>query len=962
MTVALTRRSFLQVGAGVVALSLMRLEFRNAAAAGLPAPEDGTPEYRGFEDLYRRQWTWDRIAKGSHFVNCWYQRGCNWNVFVKDGIVFREEQAGTYPQTNAQVPDFNPRGCQKGACYSQRMYDAGRVRYPLKRTGGRGEGTWQRVSWDQALRDIADATIDALIGDGPESVLWDQGTAQTSGGAGLGVMRTSHVLDTPVFDVNSEIGDHHPGAAVTCGKIEFTSSADDLFYSDLILMWGGNPVYTQIPNAHFINEARYHGAQVITIAPDYNASAIHADEWIPLNVATDAAFALALAHVMISEGLCDRAFIKEQTDLPFLVRLDTGRFLRGRDLRPGGDEETFYVWDSVAGKPREAGRRSLALEGVDPALDGEFEVSTVSGDVKAAPVFELLRRHLAAYAPEAVAERTGTPAESLRRLARRIARAKAATCITQSNFSKFYHGLEMERAQLLVFALSGHMGRKGAGFMSFPYLSLAGVGGLSMASGALRPSLALKLQQAKMIPQALKLKMQGYTQEMIMHELSRRHYTTGGYPSSRLFLYRHGGLESMYGSAKQYDPALRREVKEYFDEALAKGWQFVPKVRPRILFEDGGNLLRRVRGFQKVIDGLLPKLDLLVTIDWRMSNTALHSEYVLPAASWYEKDDITWATPIAPFAQAITRAAEPLGEAKPDWELHCLFIKTVQQRAAGRGIRSFKDRGGQERRFDGLYDEFTFGQRYTERNPEALLEEILACTTNLNGTTWTALKEKGFERYTELGAGYLNVGNATDIAPHETITACTWHTERKQPWPTLTRRMQFYIDHDWYRELGEALPVHKDNPAIGGAYPLQLTGGHTRWSIHASWRDQRHMLQLNRGVPLIFLSREDAAARGIVDGDRVRVYNDVDAAELQAKIAPSVRPGQVVIYHAWEAFQFPNHRSPSALLPSPINPLQLAGGYFHLQPRPAVGTPGSVDRATRVEVQRVHEVDRGATA
>ena len=67
------------------------------------------------------------MAKGTHFVNCGYQRGCAWNVFVKDGIVWREEQVADYPQTNAEVPDFNPRGCQKGACYSDRMYDASRL-------------------------------------------------------------------------------------------------------------------------------------------------------------------------------------------------------------------------------------------------------------------------------------------------------------------------------------------------------------------------------------------------------------------------------------------------------------------------------------------------------------------------------------------------------------------------------------------------------------------------------------------------------------------------------------------------------------------------------------------------------------------------------------------------------------------------------------------------------------------
>jgi anaerobic selenocysteine-containing dehydrogenase len=474
-----------------------------------------------------------------------------------------------------------------------------------------------------------------------------------------------------------------------------------------------------------------------------------------------------------------------------------------------------------------------------------------------------------------------------------------------------------------------------------------------VASGSLSPRLALAALQLKALPEALRLRMKGYTREMILYELSRREYARGGFPSTLLLLYRHAGLDALYGRSKEWDPFMKRELQDYLAEALEKGWQFAPEVRPRILFEDGGNLLRRIRGYDRMLDALLPRLDLLVTIDWRMSNTALHSDYVLPAAGWYEKDDITWATPISPFAQVISRAVDPIAEAKPDWEFHCLFIKELQKRALERGIRTFKDRAGEERRFDRLYDKFTFGRRYTESNVEEFLDEILLLTTNLNGVGWGELKEKGFERYSGLGSGYLNIGIATDIEPDETITANTWHTEKKRPWPTLTRRMQFYIDHEFYLELGEELPVHKDNPAIGGNYPLELTSGHARWSIHATWRDQKHMLQLNRGVPLVLLSAEDAAARSIDDGDRVRMYNDISSVELHAKVSAALRPRQVIVYQAWEAFQFEGRRSPSMLTPSPINPIQLAGGYFHLQPRPAVGTPGSVDRATRVEVERL---------
>jgi anaerobic selenocysteine-containing dehydrogenase len=111
-------------------------------------------------------------------------------------------------------------------------------------------------------------------------------------------------------------------------------------------------------------------------------------------------------------------------------------------------------------------------------------------------------------------------------------------------------------------------------------------------------------------------------------------------------------------------------------------------------------------------------------------------------------------------------------------------------------------------------------------------------------------------------------------------------------------------------------------------------------------------MRLQRGVPTLVIGVEDASARGIEDGDTVRVYNDVSTFDVQAKTSPAVRPGQVIVYHAWEPYQFSEHRSQQVLTPNPFNPIQLAGGYFHLQPRMAVGTPGPSDRGTRVEVEK----------
>ena len=956
MGIILRRRDFL-LGAGALALSLGPLRSLTAVAgadegAAPPVNQLPIPDYRKWEDLFREKWTWDTIVKSTHHVNCWYQRGCNWNVFVKDGVVWREEQVAAYPQTNPTVPDFNPRGCQKGACYSQRMYDPSRLRHPLKRAGKRGEGKWTRVSWDEALTEIADRLIDVLRADGPGAIYWDGGGGLTNGAHGIGLYRTTHLLDTIVLDINAEVGDHHPGAGVTCGKITFANSADDWLHANLILVWGGNPLYTQIPNAHFLTEARYHGAQVVTITPDLNASAIHADWWVPVNVGTDAALGLALAQVIVAENLHNAAFVCEQTDLPFLVRKDTRRFLRQSDMQANGADDVFYLYDLNTHSPKLASKKSLALEGIVPALDGEYTVKTRQGNVTVTPVFTLLRARLQDYVPETAARITGTAPEIIRRLARQIAGAKAVTMMTQSNFSKFYHAVEMERVQFLVLALCGHFGKQGSGMNAAPWLTIDG----AEAAGMARPlplKLGLAAMAAEKAPALLRAKWDGQTTEMFIYGEARKEYAKGGFVSSALFFHRFGGLAPLTGSARRWDPHLKRDFDAYLTDAVAKGWQHLPQTEPKIFFEVGGNVLRRVRGYDRLVDGLFNKLSLAVTVDSRMSNTALYSDYVLPAAAWYERDDITWATPLAPFAHATTKATEPLGESKPDWAFHCLLLKTLQQRATARGLTTFKDRSGQERRLDHVYDDFTFGNRYTEHDAERLLSDIVDITSNLGGTSWATLKKDGCARFTAIGNSAMCIGNAADIKPDETIVANTWHTEQKMPWPTLTRRMQFYIDHDLYLELGEELPVHKDDPPIGGHFPLRLTGGHTRWSIHAAWRDSATMLRLQRGEPLIYMSPLDAGPRGIADGARVRVRNDVGDYEIVAKLSPAVRPGQVIVYHAWEPFQFAGRRSHQVTNATPLNPLHLAGGYFHLQATPVVGEPGLHDRGTRVEVELI---------
>jgi anaerobic selenocysteine-containing dehydrogenase len=395
-------------------------------------------------------------------------------------------------------------------------------------------------------------------------------------------------------------------------------------------------------------------------------------------------------------------------------------------------------------------------------------------------------------------------------------------------------------------------------------------------------------------------------------------------------------------------------LSEYLDESLKNEWQHVwprPGNDPRMMFSFGSNILRRVRAYPLLLKNLWPKLSRIAVLDWRMTSTGMFADYVLPVSAWYERDDHKWGTPLSPFLHSGQKAVET-DEAWHEWRIIERFTKKISELAKTKGLDLYTDHRGRELSLTDLHREFTYDGKYGEHGESKVAGELVRRSTNLGDAKWNEIQERGFTRFTAPGGSAVSIGNATKFEEHETITPLTEHVKEKVPYPTTTRRIQFYIDQEFYMELDEALPRHKDPPTAGGNYPLMLTGGHTRWSIHAQWRDDALMLRQQRGVPVMYMSEQDADSRGVADGDDVIVRNDLDSFRIQAKVAAAVQPGQLIIYHAWENYQFADGKGFQNLIPSPINPVELSGGQFHLRPMAICMQPGQFDRDTRVEVTR----------
>ncbi|GIT34453.1 MAG: hypothetical protein Ct9H300mP4_07720 [Gammaproteobacteria bacterium] len=136
----------------------------------------------------------------------------------------------------------------------------------------------------------------------------------------------------------------------------------EIYKSKCCLIWFCNPAVTRIPDAHFFWEAKYNGTEVISISPDFNAR--HAcKKWLN-QTWSDIALAMAMVHTILEDRSFDAEYIKEQSDLPFLVRSDNLKYLRETVFSPPrARDNLFYVWDeNILGESPRTGTRQHPLE------------------------------------------------------------------------------------------------------------------------------------------------------------------------------------------------------------------------------------------------------------------------------------------------------------------------------------------------------------------------------------------------------------------------------------------------------------------------------------------------------------------------------------------------------------------------------------------------------------------------
>ncbi|OPG08297.1 nitrate reductase subunit alpha [Streptomyces sp. GKU 895] len=398
---------------------------------GTPAPDLHRIELTGGREadaFYRDRWSHDKVVNSTHGVNC--TGSCRWKVYVKDGIITWETQQTDYPSVGPDRPEYEPRGCPRGAAFSWYTYSPTRVRYPyvrgvllelyrqaLARTGdpvlawqdiqndperrrryqqARGKGGLVRATWDEAVEIVAAAHVHTIKTYGPDRIAGFSPIPAMSMVSHAAGARFHSLIGAPMLSFYDWYADLPVASPQVFGDQTDVPESGDWWDAAYLMMWGSNVPVTRTPDAHWMAEARYRGQKVVVVAPDYADNAKFADEWLHPHPGTDGALALAMGHVILKEFFVDREtpfftdYVKKFTDLPFLVTLTEkdgalvpSKFLRATDLGQEGEgaEWKTVVLDAASGRavvPNGSlgfrwtdsgkGRWNLELGAIEPTL------------------------------------------------------------------------------------------------------------------------------------------------------------------------------------------------------------------------------------------------------------------------------------------------------------------------------------------------------------------------------------------------------------------------------------------------------------------------------------------------------------------------------------------------------------------------------------------------------------------
>ncbi len=753
---------------------------------------------------------------------------------------------------NTATAHWHPRGCKKGQTFHRRVYGPHRLKGPIMRQGWkewaddgypyldtanrdkykfttRGDDVMIPVSWDEAYRYIARGMIAIAthysgeegaarlrVDNYPEEMIAAmQGagtrTMKCRGGMGLlgvigkyGMYRFSNtlaLLDTHVRGTDAETalggrrwsnytwhGDQAPGHPFTTGLQASDCDFNDLRNTRLHIQCGKNLVENKMAESHFFIETMERGGKIYTITPEYSPPATKADTWIPIRPATDTALFLGVSKWIMDNGRYNEPFVKQFTDFPLVVRLDTLKRLHPHEIFPdyepglsadgfsfklhGLSQEQYdtlgdyVVFDENAGEliplTRDDVGEQMDGKGINPRLSWSGKVTllpTEEGgegeEIEVMTLWAMYEEHLQEYDLDTVADITHAPKQLIEQMAEDIVTMSPVAIHIGEGINHWFHATLANRAQFLPVMLTGDIGKPGAGCYTWAGNYKAA---LFQGSPWTGPGFKGWIAEDPFAPDL--------SDTLDGKDVHAHSYAQDEEPA----YWNHG------------DRPLIVETPKYGRRNFT-GATHMP-TPSKVLFHSNVNLLNNAKHHYDMIKNVNPLIDLIIAVDIEMTASVEYADFGLAANSWAEftVPEITGSCS-NPFLQIWKGGIPPLYDTKDD-------VVILGELAAAIG-----DELDDQRFRD--YWKFVL-----EGRPEVYIQRLLDMSVPTRGYTYDDIMAG---KYGEPGAALMLFRTYPRIPFWEQVND-------SEPFFTDCGRLAAYCDIPEAIEYGENIISHREGP------------------------------------------------------------------------------------------------------------------------------------------------------
>ena len=530
---------------------------------------------------------------------------------------------------NPAIPNNEGTLCSRAFAIPQLMYSPYRLKYPLKRVGQRGEGKWQRITWDEALDTIAKKLLEVQEKYGGHTIVHQYGTGRDMYQFNAINRFFLELGSTTTFGVGNLcwLGSYMVSRRIYGDETQYTGW--DANKTKLIIHWARQERSRGYYDWLLVKKAKERNAKYIVVDSRFTSGASKADLWLPVRPGSDMALVLAFINILITENLYDKEFVTRWTNGPFLVRPD-GWLLTQKDLTPEGSSTNYIVWDETTRGPKYWDAQKLDWDSPDtqPALLGSYKI----GETEYKTAFQLLADGVKQWTPERAAEVTWVSPEKIRQAALLYGQNSPGACFSRGQKVEFSINTSgISHAFTTMMAIAGNF--------DVP-------GGQNIAR---EPANRADPLLFDLIPP------KGELRQKTMANLSK--YSVC--PGKQKILGELGG----FGAATTH--------------AMVTGKPF----QPHFYWGQTSEPIVGVEDSREVLEGF-KKLDFIVNVDLFMTPTGEMADIVLPAAHPNEVDRIEYAHsghgwPASHTTMIRQPFSPPLGEARDDMDIIFDLAKRV---------------------------------------------------------------------------------------------------------------------------------------------------------------------------------------------------------------------------------------------------------------------------------------------